>query len=124
KAETTIDLSDHPWAGARVEMTLIARDEAGNEGSSGNTVITLPQKPFVKPLARALAEQRRTLILTPDDKARVANALDALMIAPDSFGTIAGVYLGLRVAVDRLNAAQTDCDLIAVDYMLWHMAIH
>jgi uncharacterized protein (TIGR02302 family) len=123
KAETTIDLSDHPWAGARVEMTLIARDEAGNEGSSGNTVITLPQKPFVKPLARALAEQRRTLILAPDDKARVANALDALMIAPDSFGTSAGVYLGLRAAVDRLNAAQTDSDLLDVADLLWQMAL-
>ena len=87
EAETTADLSEHPWAGARVEMTLTARDEGGNEGNSDPVEITLPQKPFVKPLARALAEQRRNLVLAPEDKARVANALDALMIAPEIFDT-------------------------------------
>jgi uncharacterized protein (TIGR02302 family) len=123
EAETTADLSEHPWAGARVEMTLTARDEGGNEGSSDPVEITLPQKPFVKPLARALAEQRRNLVLAPEDKARVANALDALMIAPEMFDTGAGVYLGLRVAFDRLNAAHRDGDLVEVADHLWQMAL-
>jgi uncharacterized protein (TIGR02302 family) len=123
EAETTGDLSEHPWAGARVEMTLIARDEGGNEGNSDPVEITLPQKPLVKPLARALAEQRRNLILAPEDKARVANALDALMIAPEIFDTGAGVYLGLRVASDRLNAARRDSDLVEVADFLWQMAL-
>ena len=123
EAETTADLSEHPWAGARVEMTLTARDEGGNEGSSDPVEITLPQKPFVKPLARALAEQRRNLVLAPEDKARVANALDALMIAPEMFDTGAGVYLGLRVAFDRLNAAHGDSDLVEVADYLWQMAL-
>ncbi|PZR82168.1 MAG: TIGR02302 family protein [Hyphomicrobiales bacterium] len=123
EAETTADLSEHPWAGARVEMTLIARDEGGNEGSSDPVEITLPQKPFVKPLARALAEQRRNLVLAPEDRVRAANALDALMIAPEVFGTGAGVYLGLRVAFDRLNAAHSDSDLVEVADYLWQMAL-
>ncbi|MGB6375011.1 MAG: TIGR02302 family protein, partial [Methylocella sp.] len=123
EAETTADLSEHPWAGARVEMTLTARDEGGNGGNSDPVEITLPQKPFVKPLARALAEQRRNLVLAPEDKARVANALDALMIAPEMFDTGAGVYLGLRVAFDRLNAAHSDSDLVEVADYLWQMAL-
>ncbi|MCI0735715.1 MAG: TIGR02302 family protein [Beijerinckiaceae bacterium] len=123
EAETNADLSDHPWAGARVEMTLSARDDAGNEGATGPIEITLPQKPFVKPLARALAEQRRTLVLAPDDTARVASALDALMIAPEVFGTEAGVYLGLRVAFNQLSAAQGDSDLKEVADLLWQMAM-
>jgi uncharacterized protein (TIGR02302 family) len=122
EAATTIDLSDHPWAGARAEMTLTAHDEGGNEGSSAPIEITMLQKPFINPLARALAEQRRTLVLAPDDKARVAHALEALMIAPDSFGTSAGVYLGLRVALGRLNVAQADGDLLEVAGLLWQMA--
>ena len=121
--ETTADLSEHPWAGARVEMTLAAHDEGGNEGKSDPVEITLPQRPFVKPLARAIAEQRRNLVLAPDDKARVANALDALMIAPDIFETSAGVYLGLRVAFDQLNAAHNDSDLVDVANYLWQMAL-
>jgi uncharacterized protein (TIGR02302 family) len=123
EAETTADLSEHPWAGARVDMTLTARDEGGNEGSSDPVEITLPQKPFVKPLARALAEQRRNLVLAPEDKTRVANALEALMIAPEMFDTGAGVYLGLRVAFDRLNAAHSDSDLVEVADYLWQMAL-
>ncbi len=122
-AETTIDLSDHPWAGARVEMTLIARDEAGNEGKSEPLTVTLPQKPFIKPLARALVEQRRNLILNPDDRGRVSTALDALMIEPDAFDVSAGVYLGLRVASQRLAAASTDADLVDVADYLWQMAL-
>ncbi len=123
EAETTADLSEHPWAGARVEMMLTARDEGGNEGSSDPVEITLPQKPFVKPLARALAEQRRNLVLAPEDKARVATALEALMIAPEMFDTGAGAYLGLRVAFDRLNTAHSDSDLVEVADYLWQMAL-
>ena len=59
--ETTLDLSDHPWAGAQVKMVLVAHDEGGNEGRSEPVTITLPQKPFANPLARALVEQRREL---------------------------------------------------------------
>src|SRR5258708_14333473 len=32
--QTTKDLSDHPWAGAEVTITLTARDDANNEGTS------------------------------------------------------------------------------------------
>ncbi len=31
---TTKDLSEHPWAGVDVTMTLVARDEGNNEGRS------------------------------------------------------------------------------------------
>ncbi len=123
EAETTADLSEHPWAGARVEMTLIARDEGGNEGKTKPIAITLPQKPFVKPLARALVEQRRNLILAPDEKTRVATALEGLLIAPEAFDTSASVYLGLRIALTRLRAANKDSDLIALADYLWEMAL-
>ena len=45
EAETTGDLSDHPWSGARVTMTLVAHDEGGNIGRSDPIEITLPQQP-------------------------------------------------------------------------------
>ncbi|HEY8578563.1 MAG TPA: DUF4175 family protein, partial [Beijerinckiaceae bacterium] len=46
-AETTADLSEHPWAGARVTLNLVARDEAGNEGRSEPADVILPQRQFV-----------------------------------------------------------------------------
>lgn len=123
EAQTTADLSEHPWAGARVEMSLVARDEGGNEGKSAPIEIALPQKPLTKPLARALAEQRRNLILAPDDRARVSASLQALMVAPEAFDTSAGVYLGLWVAADRLGKASQDGDLIEIADFLWAMAL-
>ena len=123
EAETTVDLSEHPWAGARVTMTLSARDEGGNEGLSDPATVTLPQRPFVKPLARALVEQRRNLVLAPDDRSRVLAAIRALMIAPDRFGTSAGVYLGLRSVATRLVRARKDEDLLGAADLMWEMAL-
>ncbi|MGA2793426.1 MAG: TIGR02302 family protein, partial [Roseiarcus sp.] len=123
-AQTTSDLSEHPWAGARVTMTLSAHDIAGEEGSSEPIALTLPQRRFDNPLARALVEQRRDLVLDPDqNRARVATALDALLIAPEVFGTPSGVYLGLRSAQARLAEARSDQDLIGVADFLWAMAL-
>lgn len=123
EAETIADLSEHPWAGARATMSLKARDARGSEGQSAPIEITLPQKPFTNPLAHALAEQRRNLVLAPDDKDRVATALDALMIAPDKFGTGASAYLGLHIARARLAEALADSELAAVADFIWEMAL-
>ena len=121
--ETTADLADHAWAGAQVTMVLVAHDEGGNEGRSEPVEITLPQKPFVNPIARALVEQRRTLVLEPGKRSDVAGALDALMIEPEAFGTSAGVYLGLRYAADTLAQANGKTQLVAVADFLWGMAL-
>ena len=120
--ETTGDLSDSPWAGAEVTMTLVAHDDGGNEGHGEPATITLPQKPFVNPLARALVEQRRKLVLEPGRRAEVGNALEALMIAPQDFGTSPSIYLGLRFATDSLAHAEGDKQLVEVADFLWGMA--
>ncbi len=123
EAQTTADLSEHPWAGARVTMKLTARDEGGNEGLSDPLEVTLPQRPFVKPLAKALVEQRRNLVLAPDQRGRVLSAIKGLMIAPDQFGVAAGVYLGFNNIAGRLTRARKDADLLAVADFMWDMAL-
>ena len=47
-------------------MTLKATGVSGNVGAGAPTTFALPQRPFHNPLARALVEQRRALILDPD----------------------------------------------------------
>ncbi len=123
ETESTVDLSDHPWAGARVKMTLTAHDGGGNVGESDPIEITLPQRPFIKAIARALVEQRRDLVLFPESRERVQTALDALMIAPETFAVTSSVYLGLSVASSMLQDAQNDADLLAVADYLWNMAL-
>jgi uncharacterized protein (TIGR02302 family) len=123
-ARTTSDLAEHPWAGADVVMTLQATDVAGQIGASPSLAMKLPQRSFVNPLAKALVEQRRGLILDPDrNRARLSEALDALLIAPDVFDTSPSAYLGLRQARTMLAGARGDKDLIGVADWLWAMAL-
>ena len=122
-ARTTVDLSEHPWAGAKVTMRLSAVSISGKTGESAPIELTLPQRMFHNPLARALVEQRRDLILDPDHAPkRVVTALTGLTIAPELFDTPASVYLGLKQARNSLVDARSDADLIDVAAMLWAMA--
>jgi uncharacterized protein (TIGR02302 family) len=121
--KTLQDLTGHPWAGAKVDVTLVVRDEAGQEGRSETIEVTLPERSFRKPLARAVVEQRRILALDAQAQPRVIDALDALMLAPDGlFDTTAG-YVGMRLAYGHLVAADTDEDLVAVLDELWSLAL-
>ncbi|GJE27797.1 TIGR02302 family protein [Methylobacterium organophilum] len=122
--KTLIDLTDNPWSGARVRLSLVVKDEAGQEGRTAPTEVVLPERPFTQPLARALAEERRRLVTAPDeDRKRVQTALDALLIAPDRFTPQPSVFLGLKTATRRLRAADEDADLIEVADLLWEMAL-
>ncbi len=121
--QTIKDLTEHPWAGAEVALTLIAKDEAGNEGRSTPHEFRLPQRVFVKPVARALVEQRRILALDVDARAHVLMALNALAIAPERFTPEAGVYLGLRSIAFQLEHARSDDALREVVASLWSLAL-
>ena len=122
-AQTTRDLTEHPWAGAEVAMTLVARDEAGNEGRSEPHELQFPQRIFVKPIARALIEQRRNLALDADTRPLVLTALDALTLAPERFTPEVGIYLGLRSIYYGLQNAKTDDALREVVARMWDMAL-
>ncbi len=119
----TVDFSAHPWAGAKVKMVLVARDEAGQEGRSETIEVVLPQRTFTKPLAKALVEQRRKLVMDVDARKRVQLAMDALLIEPDRFMKEAGVYLGMRMIGERLRRAANDDQLRDVADLMWGMAL-
>ncbi|HEY4973692.1 MAG TPA: TIGR02302 family protein [Steroidobacteraceae bacterium] len=121
--QTVKDLSEDPYAGADVTLTLTAKDEAGNEGRSEPFKMRLPERLFTKPLARALVEQRRILALDANQNAQVYAALDALMIAPELFTPETGHYLGLYSVARQLEAARTDDALRAVVASLWALAV-
>jgi uncharacterized protein (TIGR02302 family) len=121
--QTIKDLTDHPWAGAEVVMTLVAHDEGGNEGKSEPFAFRLPERTFTKPLARALIEQRRDLALDAHARPQVTTALEALTLAPERFTPDAGVYLGLNTITWKLIRAKSDDDLRDVVARLWQMAV-
>lgn len=123
EAKTALDVTQHPWAGAEVALTLYAKDEAGQEGQSETMLLTLPQRPFTNPLARALVEQRRDLILDPGAVKMRVEAMRALLIEPARFTPNSAIYLGLRTITNRLVRAKSDADLIAVADLMWEMAL-
>ncbi|WP_213285737.1 TIGR02302 family protein [Bradyrhizobium sp. sGM-13] len=121
--QTVKDLSEDPYAGADVTLTLTAKDEAGNEGKSEPFNMRLPERLFTKPLARALIEQRRILALDANQNSQVYTALDALMIAPELFTPEAGHYLGLFSVKHQLEEARTDAALREVVASMWALAV-
>lgn len=123
-AQTIKELSAHPWAGSKVRVRLVARDDPGQEGLSEPAEITLPQRPFFEPLARAVVEQRRALALDRGAASRVARALDTLALEPDKTFDDYGVYLGMRSAYWRLRSGDGgDETLLSVVDQLWEIAL-
>jgi uncharacterized protein (TIGR02302 family) len=121
--QTVKDLSEDPYAGADVTLTLTAKDEAGNEGTSEPFATRLPERLFTKPLPRALIEQRRILALDANQRDQIGVALEAMMIAPEAFTPEAGQYLGLRSVMSQLDRARTDAALREVVASLWSLAV-
>lgn len=119
----TLDLTDHPLAGLPVELTLIARDASGQEGHSQTIALTLPERPFTVPLARALVELRRNLVLNPANRRQVLVGVEALLIAPAEFTPQWGVFMGLREITKLLRSAKNGDDLLVSADWLWAMAL-
>lgn len=122
--QTIKELSSHPWAGSKVRVQLVARDDADQQGLSESVEITLPQRQFFEPLARAVVEQRRTLALDRNSADDVAGTLDVLALEPEKYIDDYGVYLGLRTAFWRLeDGDRSEETLRGVVDQLWEVAL-
>jgi uncharacterized protein (TIGR02302 family) len=117
------EIGDHPWAGMKVRLTLVAKDLAGQVGRSETVEMVLPERRFSKPLARAVVEQRRRLVEDPRDRLQVMRALEALTLEPEGFIEDLQVYLGLRSAYWRLQRDTTRASRNSVIAQLWDVAL-
>jgi uncharacterized protein (TIGR02302 family) len=123
EGKTYQDLTSHPWAGLPVVVTLAARDEAGHTGYSAARGFILPERQFTKPLAKAVAGQRRALVEDPRDTLRIAANLNALAISAADDGIPASIYLNLRSAQFRLRGPLLAEQIENVVDQLWDIAI-
>ncbi len=117
------DLSAHPWAGLPVRVRLLARDAAGQEGTSETTEVELPERSFNHPVARQLAALRKSLSLDPLARQSVERVLDQLSLAPEAFEHDVTTFLALRSARYRLTHDQTAQAVPAVQELMWQIAI-
>jgi uncharacterized protein (TIGR02302 family) len=118
------DLTGHPYAGLDMDVTLEATDGAGQKGVSAPVRFRLPARIFTDPLARALIEQRQDLASSgAAGRARVAQTLDALTIAPELFYPgRENLYLGVRGAYWAVKKARYESDIEQAENLLWQIA--
>ncbi|WP_417413048.1 TIGR02302 family protein [Hoeflea sp.] len=123
RAVSSHDLTEHPLAGQKVRITLLATDGAGQQGRSETLETILPGRRFSEPLAAAVVEQRGVLALDANNLPRVFDLHDALTIAPDETIPNLTHYLLLESVRGRLDYARSVEDLrAAIDYM-WGVAL-
>ncbi|WP_102960979.1 TIGR02302 family protein [Mangrovicella endophytica] len=123
KGRTSVDLTESPYAGASVAMTLVAVDDAGQSGRSEPLTLMLPQRPFSNPLAKAVVEQRRILALDAQAAPRVVEMLDAVTLHGEDFIPEAGAYLALKAVRTRIATAHDDDALRSAVDFLWQIAL-
>ncbi len=119
------DLTAHPWAGLPVSITLIATDDLDQVGESEKKIITLPERSFHDPLARALVEQRRNLASAPSQWREVTEALDALTLHPQEYFDDTVVYLGIRNIFWSLTILEPEsfADATPMIDLMWYLAL-
>ncbi|MGX1098299.1 TIGR02302 family protein [Amorphus sp. MBR-141] len=122
-ARTQKDLSDHPWAGALVEATLVATDATGQEGRSEPRRFVLPARSFYQPVAQALIEQRRILAYDANAQPNVIDAISSFMLYPQAIFSSDGHYLAVDSLYRELVAARDDAALTEVVESLWNVAV-
>jgi uncharacterized protein (TIGR02302 family) len=124
KAYSYQDLTAHPWSGLEVEIRLVARDALDQIGASAPITMTLPERKFYHPVARAIIEQRKKLARDPDSKDTVAEALRGLDAQPEAYDGNVAVFLSLNLAWRRLSAdTLSKEDLAQVEQQLWDTAL-
>ncbi len=123
KGTSKFDLAKHPWAGFNVSLNMTAEDAAGQLGKLETVTFKMPERVFVKPLPRALIEQRRQLVLYPERAAHVSQLIDAINLYP------AGLFEGRTPSImmgaisSRLRNSSGYSDIHAAQDMMWDLAV-
>jgi uncharacterized protein (TIGR02302 family) len=124
RAESYHDLTANPLAGSQVMLTLAARDAIDQVGHSETRTITLPERPFHHPVARAIVALRKILALEPERRNSVGKAFDALAADTEAYSNDVVVTLALASAAARLRY-ERDLDAAMPDLLqlLWDTAL-
>jgi len=119
------DFTFLPWAGMPVEIKLIATDAAGHIATSDPKIVTLPERQFNHPLARALIEERKKLQGKPDEMTldEAASIMAGIARQPASFRGDPVVMLSLRSGAVRLVLSRDKESVAAVNQLLWQVAV-
>ncbi|MEM7043768.1 MAG: TIGR02302 family protein, partial [Pseudomonadota bacterium] len=119
-----LDLTPHRWSGLPVEVKLEAVDGLEQIGESDVRQFVLPTRNFTHPVARAIVEQRRLLADQPDQREKVAAAMNGLSHVPERFQNDATVFMALRSMATRLMFGEDEASIDEVLELMWETALH
>jgi len=121
------DLTSHPWAGLPVNVRFTALDEIGQASDTQSIEITLPEREFKHPVAKALVTLRKELIWTPLDQTtynKAAYDAHILSTAKELLNNDVVVYLALRSIALRLSYNEPSMDITkSVVGLMWDTAL-
>ncbi len=123
KGLTSRSLIEHPLAGKRVRVTLVATDGAGQTGRSPVHEMILPGRGFSEPLAAAVAEQRQVFALDTRQMPKAIALNEALTIRPDETIPNLGHFLLIESARGRMKLARNEEQLKETADYLWEIAL-
>lgn len=123
KGTTSRNLTEHPLAGKRVRITLVAKDAAGQTGRSPPYEMVLPSRNFNEPLAAAVAEERQVFSLDTRKMPESIALNEALTIRPEETIPRLTNYLLLQSALGRMKLAKGDEALKDTAEYLWEIAL-
>ncbi len=117
------DLTAHPWAGMDVTIQVVARDGAGQPAVTDPQEITLPERRFRHPVARALVMLRKKLVLDPESREDVWDDVVNLGTIPGAFNNDTVVFLALQNVARRLRDDDSLAAINDVQKTMWETAL-
>ena len=122
--QSVFDLTDHPWAGLPVRLTMTAKDYIEQESDPYVVEMTLPERSFEHPVAQKLVKYRKELAWTPEPSSQeIAHGLETLLLFPEDIQHDTSVYLGIQTAARRLEFDPSEETVRKVMDLLWEMAL-
>lgn len=123
KGVSSRNITEHPLAGAKVSITLVATDGAGQVGRSPPVEMILPSRNFSEKLAAAVAEQRQVFSLDTRAMPRAIALNEAITLRADETIPNLTHFLLIESARARMIQAKgTEALQETADY-LWEIAL-
>ena len=119
------DLTARPWAGQAVAIQIVATNESGKRSLSDAFDFTLPERRFFHPIARVLIEERKKLMLHPEDETlheEAANIMASIAQQTASYRGDPVIFMALRSGAVRLVLGHNKAAAISVNDLLWQTA--
>ncbi len=117
------DLTADPWAGLDVFLQIVAKDAAGQHGVSDLVTVTLPERRFRHPVAKALVLLRKRLTFDPDSRDDVMDELINLGTIPGAYDNDTIVFLAIQ-SMARTLAFNPSLGIISeVQKLMWDTAL-